>query len=321
MAIGENGGAESIRKFNYQHSVAMMFLISNLDKEEFSIFPESADDLMIKYGENTINVQVKGTDGGLTINALKKVPKGKQKSIIHKSLEVGGIDDYRIIVFWKITPPQTKNYVEESFPLSMLDETIQVSKLSQDNRDDFIKQYSNINGVVQRLEKHYFLKTPFEATIPSFKQWLIFKIVDLDFIVEKKVVANIYDSLLSIVAQKSELKMEATTDNELKRIDKSIIDQFLVTRDESYLYDEILRKLELPAHAEKEIMDCKFTVDTLNSSFLDELGNEKFEEDFTWLKDNESVELVISKIEKMSGSENLSRAGKYAIAITFLSRI
>ena len=79
----DNGGAIAIKGFNFQHAIAALIVIGNYEKEKFSIYLETKDDIEVVYSDNTFFIQAKNKK--LTLNELVKVDK-KNKSILSKSL-------------------------------------------------------------------------------------------------------------------------------------------------------------------------------------------------------------------------------------------
>ena len=45
----DNGGAIAIKGFNFQHAIAALIIIGNYEKEKFSIYLETKDDIEVVY--------------------------------------------------------------------------------------------------------------------------------------------------------------------------------------------------------------------------------------------------------------------------------
>ena len=113
MTAIDNGGAHAIKGFNYQKSVIVLISVLHyLYEDDFEIYVEAKDDIVVKLKDKHTYIQVKGKK--MSIGELTKRPDGKD-SILEKSHSHGNESDS----YYKIISPSFANdakYLKKTDP-------------------------------------------------------------------------------------------------------------------------------------------------------------------------------------------------------------
>lgn len=240
-----NGGAISIKGFNYQKASIILIMINNYQREDFLIIPEAEDDFQVYVDGKTIFIQVKG-EKNITLQKLIS------KEIIKKNLIPGHDEDIRKIFVWDIGEnfqSSLKEIVSGNIISPLLNYSDQDLKRISDNL--------NLNENQQiRLKNQYIYKTPFNNNLTEAIKRLFGELVSQNLQINNESGRALLSELSLMIDQKSEI---IVLDNNYsqKTIDNAYLKKIFARVEQHQEFDRILDKLSYNEFKKRKIKQEK----------------------------------------------------------------
>ncbi|MCU4770336.1 DUF4297 domain-containing protein [Bacillus toyonensis] len=269
----DNGGAEAIKGFNFQKANLILLSINNYQKNDFKIYIEAEDDIVVSYESYRAFIQVKKqkhTFASIT-KQEKKVSKdsdGKKvikllPSILEKNLKSGTEED-TFKVFVKEIGQTDKKQLNIKKPGAVCSE---LYELSDKSKTTLIKALPN--ALVNKIENFYFFISPIHEDLNEAEKYLIGCLNGIDVSVDNNRGRAIIAELSLTIDQKAQEVIFDEVNKELKLIDGDYFSKVLVTCKSLNEFDNILESLGYNALLKKQIKNERLKIE-LNKTDLKE---------------------------------------------------
>lgn len=288
----DNGGANAKKGFHYQDAIALLIIISNFSKNDFTIYFECRDDIEVDVENNKIFIQVKSEKQ--TISKLTKTSKTKagteKKSTLYKSLNKNNDKSSR----YKIA---TTNFEDGKLNQRGLVFN-EISAYSNEQKQEIIQKLKeqglNEKEVKEKLKNSFVFVSPFKDNFEEACTFLLGLMAECKICVDNGRGKELLYELINSIQIKSEKKVNAASDVEKKKICKkdleklsktekcykemeSIVDRLenkgFIEFGEKIKIDNLIRIIDLKHKTEikmVEVQDVKFDI---TNKVEDEINN------------------------------------------------
>lgn len=262
----DNGGAIAIKGFNFQHAIAALIIIGNYEKEKFSIYLETKDDIEVVYSDNTFFIQAKNKK--LTLKELVKVDK-KNKSILSKSLSKTSNKKNN---FYKIATIEFSEQEQKKLNKKLSQHLFRNNEIYEINNEaknkiveSLIKQGLEEKSLKEKLDNCYIYFAPFTKNSENAYNYLLGLMNQCNINVDNGRGKLILNELLNVIQQKSEKIINSDNEKECKQIDSAYLKSLIKTDQYLTVKNTLVQKLE-----EKNVINIQSSI--LIKEFLLSVG-------------------------------------------------
>lgn len=271
--IFENGGAEAIKGFNFQKANLILIAINNYLKENFQIYIEAEDDIVVSYTGYKAYIQVKKQKHSISTLTKKKTKKIKnsegeeitiyEDSIFEKNLMNGSdADTFKIIVkeiattdLKKFQEVKSGNIFNSNFSPNQNTNTILKSKIPNCNRNKIDRLFINISPISDELA---------EAI-----KYLIGCLSEKNISVDNRQGRAIIAELSLTIDEKADVIVQSPNHYELKALDSQYLSTILITSQKLKYFDEILSILGYTHLKNKSIKKARLNIELSYTALKD----------------------------------------------------
>ncbi|MFE4569698.1 dsDNA nuclease domain-containing protein [Paenibacillus chitinolyticus] len=261
----DNGGAEAIKGFNFQKANLMLIAINNYEKNNFKIYIEAEDDIVVSYEDYKAFIQVKKqkhTLSSITKQESKKIngPDGKKitkllPSILEKNLRSGTEDDtYKIFV--KDIGNSDKKLLNIKKPGLICSE---IYELGDQAKAKIIPELPA--ELINKIGDFYFFISPINEDLLEAEKYLIGCLNEIDVSVDNKRGRAVIAELSLTIDQKAQEVLSEKVDKEIKSMDINYFSKVFVTCKTLNEFDNILNSLGYNAVATKQIRNERLKIE------------------------------------------------------------
>lgn len=305
----DNGGAEAIKGFNFQKANLILLAVNNYQKNNFKIYIEAEDDIVVSYENYKAFIQVKKqvhTFNKITKKGTKKIndPSGKSKqkvsvpspSILEKNLSSGTEEDtFKLIV--KDIGQQDKKQLKIKRPGSICSE---LYVLSDNAKETLIKSLPD--ELVRKIENFYFFISPVHEDLNEAEKYLIGSLTSAGISVDDKRGRLIIAELSLTIDQKAQYVINNELDKEFKLMDRNYFSKILQTSESLKRFDNVLNSLDYNMIIKKLVKKERLKIE-LNKSELKEEIKKSITEyienrgEILKISDKKIVEHIVNKFK------------------------
>lgn len=307
----DNGGAEAIKGFNFQKANLILLAINNYRKNNFKIYIEAEDDIVVSYEDYKAYIQVKKqkhTFNTITKKESKKITDTdgnkitSSSSILEKNLSSGSdFDTYKIFV--KDIGSSDKKKLNLKKPGSICTE---VYRLNDEAKGKIINVLPD--ELKHKLEKFYFYISPINDDLNEAVKYLIGCLNGINVSVDDNRGRIVIAELSLTIDQKAQEVISNEVDKEIKAMDTNYFSKVFITYETLNQFDRVLNSLGYNELITKKIRSERLKIE-LNSTDLKreikEALEELFEDDsLQSLSNREIIDIIIEKFKSSSFSRN-----------------
>ncbi len=241
----DNGGAIAIKGFNFQHAVAALIIICNYEKENFSIYLETKDDIEVNYSDNNFFIQAKSNR--LTLNGLIKSDK-HNKSILSKNLSKTSDKKHN---YYKIATIEFSEQEQKKLNKKVSQHLFNNSEIYEINNETkiklaeaLIKQGFEEELLKAKLSNCYIYFTPFTKNSENSYNYLLGYMNQCKINVDNGRGKLILNELLNLIQQKAEKVINDDNEKECKQLDSTYLKSLIKTDQYLTVKDTLVQKLE-----------------------------------------------------------------------------
>lgn len=226
----DNGGAIAIKGFNYQSAIAALIIICNYEKENFSIYLETKDDIEVQCEKNSFFIQAKSEK--LTIDKLIKTDKNN-KSILSKSLSksIENSNNYYKIATLEFSKKEqeklTKKVSEHLFKNRDMYEI--KDDIKETLIDALVNQGIEKESVKQKLKNSFIYFTPFTDNAENAYNCLLGFMNECNISIDGGKGKMILNELINLINQKSEKRIKNDKEKDCKKLDSKYLKSLIKT--------------------------------------------------------------------------------------------
>jgi hypothetical protein len=312
MAEYDNGGANAIKGFNYQKSiVALIAVLHYLDDDDFQIYVESEDDIVVGMGGKKTYLQAKG--GAMSLKSLIAQPDGKP-SIIEKNLAHGNESDSS----FKIVTPFFSNAGKHltSVQAKILTEGAEVSSYSVTAVEEISRVLPSLSAF--KLDNSRVAVTVFRANQKDALTYLKGIMADQGIPVDNSYGMATLKELCLQIDQRSELKVQTDQDYEKKKFTHNNLKTIFGHSKKMSLYEELLNKLNFPMQKMIEIKKRSVTIGAIYEAYI---THSKSIISGLNLMDMTEQQVIDHVIDGTAYSEDVDELDKLTIAINAYGQV
>lgn len=241
----DNGGAVAIKGFNFQHAVAALIIICNYEKENFSIYLETKDDIEVTYSDNNFFIQAKSNQ--LTLNGLIKADK-HNKSILSKSLSKTSDKNHN---YYKIATVEFSEQEQKNLNKKVSQHLFNNNEIYEINADAktklidaLIKQGIEEEACKRKLNNCYIYFTPFSKNSENSYNYLLGFMNQCNINVDGGRGKLLLNELLNLIQQKAEKVINNDNEKECKQLNSADLKSLIKTDQYLTVKDTLVEKLE-----------------------------------------------------------------------------
>ncbi|PPQ46041.1 DUF4297 domain-containing protein [Paenibacillus peoriae] len=321
----DNGGAEAIKGFNFQKANVILLAINNFQKNNFKIYVETEDDIVVSYENYKAYIQVKKqkhTFSSISKKESKKVQGDDGKkitrwspSILEKNLSSGAASDiYKIIV--KDIGSSDKKKLDLKKPGSICRE---VYKINDEARREIIQALPE--KLRSKLENFYFYISPINDDLNEAVKYLIGCLSGINVSVDDNRGRIVIAELSLTIDQKAQEILYDGVDKEIKAMDTNYFSKVFVTYETLNQFDRVLNSLGYNEIISKRIRSERLKIE-LNLTDVKKDIKEALQEildndNFSDLSNLEIIGLIFKRFESL----NLNRNTLIAVAVECLCEV
>ncbi|TKJ93646.1 DUF4297 domain-containing protein [Paenibacillus sp. CFBP13512] len=308
----DNGGAEAIKGFNFQKANLILLAIENYQKQEFKIYIEAEDDIVVSYKNYKAYIQVKKqkhTFNSITKKVSKKIKDADDNkittlsaSILEKNLSSGSDSDtYKIFV--KDIGSSDKKKLNLKKPGSICTE---VYMLSKDAKEQIINVLPN--NFKNKLDNFYFYISPINDDLTEAVKYLVGCLNGINVSVDENRGRIVIAELALTIDQKAQEILSSTVDKELKAMNTDYFSKVFVTYETLNQFDRVLNSLGYNELITRKIKSERLKIE-LNSTDLkkdikEELQKLYEDEELQNLSNREIIDIIIGNFQSSSFGRN-----------------
>ncbi|PVE71150.1 dsDNA nuclease domain-containing protein [Priestia megaterium] len=323
----DNGGAEAIKGFNFQKANLILLAINNFEKEDFQIYIEAEDDIVVNYNSYRAFIQVKKQVHSFTTitKPSRKAfinPDGKRDykytpSILEKNLEAGTKED-TFKIFVQDIMLTDKKELNIKKPGSICSE---LYELSEGAKGRIIEKLSG--ELVNKIENFYFFISPIHEDLNEAEKYLIGCLNGIDVSVDNSRGRAIIAELSLTIDQKAQEVIYDEVHKELKSMNTDYFSKVLVTCKSLNGFDNILNSLNYNVPFKKKIRKARLKIELNNTSLKEDMKQalEEIDEvedlDLERATDEDIINYLVEKFK----STNSEKATLISVAIESLSEL
>lgn len=289
MSVIENGGAHAIKGFNYQKSVIVLISVLHyLSEDDFEIYVEAKDDIVVKLEATETYIQVKGKK--MSIGELTKKPDGKD-SIIEKNHANGGDGS-----FYKVISPEfanNKKYLKKTTP-RIFKKGADVFDYTKDATDEIIDKLPKISKA--KLSNSKIVLTKFQANIEDALTYIKGIMVGQDIQVDNNHGMASLQELCLRIDQSSERVSKNTSDLEKKKFTSKDLSTIFSHTYKAKCFDDVLAKLNYSTAKQEMIKNKRVAVAAIYKSFYNDAKRELEKLDLIEMKESDVLEKVLNSV-------------------------
>lgn len=308
----DNGGAEAIKGFNFQKANLILLAINNYQKNNFKIYIEAEDDIVVSYENYKAYIQVKKQKHTFTTITKKESKKitdtdGKKitkfsSSILEKNLSSGADSDtYKIFV--KDIGSSDKKKLDLKKPGSICTE---VYRLNDEAKGKIIKALPD--ELKNKLENFYFYISPINDDLNEAVKYLIGCLNGINVSVDDNRGRIVIAELSLTIDQKAQEVLSNEVDKEIKAMDTSYFSKVFVTYETLNQFDRVLDSLGYNELITRKIRSERLKIElnlTDLKKAIKEALQELFEdENLQSLSNREITDIITEKFKSSSFSRN-----------------
>ncbi|MGM0949360.1 MAG: DUF4297 domain-containing protein [Bacillota bacterium] len=305
----DNGGAEAIKGFNFQKANLILLSVNNYQKNNFKIYIEAEDDIVVSYENYKAFIQVKKqvhTFKTITKKEMKKIndPSGKSKkkisvpspSILEKNLSSGTEENtFKLIV--KDVGQKDKKQLKIKRPGSICSE---LHVLNDTAKETLIKSLPD--ELVKKIENFYFFVSPVHEDLNEAEKYLIGCLTAAGVSVDDKRGRLIIAELSLTIDQKAQYVITNEVDKELKLMDKDYFSRILQTSESLNRFDNVLNSLDYNMIIKKHIKKEKLKIELNKIELKEDIKNAineyiENQNDVLKISDKEIIEYVVNEFK------------------------
>lgn len=322
----DNGGAEAIKGFNFQKANLMLIAINNYLKNNFKIYIEAEDDIVVSYENYKACIQVKKqkhTLSTITKPESKKIKDADGKkitklfsSILEKNLSSGtDLDTYKIFV--KDIGSTDKKQLNLKKPGSICTE---IYKLNDEAKERIVQVLPS--ELINKIKNFYFFISPINEDLNEAEKYLIGCLNEINVSVDNNRGRAVIAELSLTIDQKAQEVLSEGVDKEIKAMDTGYFSRVFLTCNTLNEFDNILNSLGYNAIVTKQIRNERLKIE-LNLTTL-KMDMKKTLEEFSEQHENFinlSNREIIDNVIKKFASSGFSRNTLISVAVECLCEV
>lgn len=233
----DNGGAYAIKGFNYQKSIVALIAVLHYldDDDQFEIYVESKDDIVVKSKNIETFIQVKSSE--LSLGSITRKSKS-QKTVIEKNLS-NGDESSR----YKLVAPGFKDIEKhlEDAKASVITKGATVYSYNSDSFDEIMKKLPGLHS--KKLINSTVAVSSYKAEMVDAVRYLISIMVEDGIPVDNGYGNSVIQELYIEIDQKSAKIVKSDEDYEFKKFTHQNLSLIISHSYKVECFDEIIHKL------------------------------------------------------------------------------
>lgn len=306
MKILDNGGAQAIKGFNYQKSVIMLIAILHyLNVDDFEIYVETEDDIVVKINDTKTYIQVKGRKLSVaTITKRESGKDGEKKSVLEKNLEKEnkGESYYKIVALDFVA---SDKYLKEITP-RIFKKGAKVYEYTPEGQKELVAKISSLDSL--KLKNSRLVLTDFGADLQEALERIMGIMATVGLSVDNNYGKAALEEMCLEIDQRSETIITEDSDIEKKKFTpENLSNIFSHSYKEDYLNDLFI-KLDYRVAKKIELKTRRVRVRAMYGSFCIEAKRviERLD-DLTNMDEKDVIKHVLSVVNFKAVSEELDQ--------------
>jgi|GEM_PF-817753 len=286
----DNGGAHAIKGFNYQKSVIVLISVLHyLSEDDFEIYVEAKDDIVVKLKNIHTYIQVKGKV--LSIGDITRRPDGKD-SILEKNHSHGSEHDsyYKIIC-----PSFTKDekFLEKTHPM-IFKKGVDIFNYTQNATDEIIKKLPSVSTA--KLINSRIGTTKFQVNIEEGLRYIKGVMVEEEIQVDNNHGMASIEELCLRIDTLSEKVSDKDEDFEDKKFTSKDLVKIFSNTYKAKCFQNILDRLDFTLKKQELVKSKRVGVRALYRSNYSEAVQKLQEINLEETKESEVLQLVLKSV-------------------------
>lgn len=306
MKTTDNGGAQAIKGFNYQKSVIMLIAVLHyLNVDDFEIYVETEDDIVVKISATKTYIQVKGKKLSIAAITKRENSKSKEKmSVLEKNLE----KDDKGACYYKIVAldfAASEKYLKETTP-RIFKKGAKVYEYTPAGQKELMAKLPTLDPL--KLKNSRLVLTSFGANLQEALERIMGIMASVGLSVDNNYGKTALEEMCLEIDQRSEMIIDEDSDIEKKKFTpESLSNIFSHSYKEVYLND-LLMELGYGVTKKVELKTRRVRVRAVYGSFCTEAKRviEKLD-NLSSMSAQDIIEHVLSVVDFKTVSEELDR--------------
>lgn len=291
MTVIDNGGAHAIMGFNYQKSVIVLISVLHyLNEDDFEIYVEAKDDIVVKLKNKHTYIQVKGKK--MSISELTKKPDGKD-SILEKNHSHGDESDS----YYKIISPSFANdvkYLKKTSP-RILKKGADIFDYTEDATREINKRLPGISQV--KLSNSKIGLTKYQVDIEEALRYIKGVMVEEDMQVDNNHGMASLQELCLRIDVSSERTLEKDEDLEKKKFTSKDLATIFSNTYKAKCFDDILARLDFSIAKQELVKSRRVAVGRIYRSNYSEAKQKLKELDLEDMKEGDVLQEALQSVD------------------------
>lgn len=301
----ENGGAEAIKGFNFQKANLIFIAINNYLKDNFRIYIEAEDDIVVSYDQYKAYIQVKKQKHSVTSLTKKKKkniknPDGNrttmfESSILEKNLKIGTDSDIYKIVIKDLIETDFKKFTE-----------VRPGKIFTSNLTPTAPALINIKNTIQlqdqnKLNNFFITISPISEDLIEAVKYLIGCLSDKQISVDNNQGRAIIAELSLKIDEKAEVVVKSDSAYETKCIESKYLSSIFITSKQLSYFEDVLNRVGYPSIKNQKIIKARLKIELTHTALKEQI--KKFISQIDNLEDCLEREIIDLVMEKFNSSD------------------
>ena len=264
MSDYDNGGAYAIKGFNYQKSIVALIAVLHYldDDDQFEIYVESKDDIVVKAKNIETYIQVKSSE--LSLNSITRRDKNKN-TVIGKNLS-NGDEQSR----YKLVAPSFKDkekHLEDTKP-NVITKGASVFSYNKDAFDEIMKRMPELHS--EKVKNSSVAITAYKAEMIEAVRYLTAIMVEDGIPVDNGYGNAVIEELYVEIDQKSAKIVKSDEDYEFKKFTHQNLSLIISHSYKIECFEEIMQKLGYNLTKKERMKKKKLNIPVQYSSYHEE---------------------------------------------------
>ncbi len=291
MTLIDNGGAHAIKGFNYQKSVVVLISVLHyLSEENFEMYIESKDDIVVMLDNINTYIQIKSSHMGIA--ALTKRKDGKD-SVLEKNHANGSEGTS----FYKVVSPSFTNsskYLDEAKPL-VFKGGADVFEYTSDAINEINRKLPKMSE--SKLQNSRLVLTKFKANMEDAMTYLKGVMVEQGIPVDNNHGMASLQELCLRIDQQSEKVIKDELDLKKKKLTSQDLSMIFSNTYKVKCFEDVLDKLNYSTAKKEALKNRRVAVAAIYKSFYDDAMREIEKLDILEMEESEVLEQVLATVD------------------------
>ncbi len=312
MVVIDNGGAHAIKGFNYQKSVVILIAVLHyLNEDDFEIYVESRDDIVIRLNGIETYIQVKGKK--LSLGMLTQRPKEKD-SILEKNLANGNGESS----FYKIIAPSfasNTKYLKKTSP-RVFKKGVDIFIYTKDATEEITKRLPGISKV--KLNNSRIGLTKYQVDIEEALRYIKGVMTEENIQVDNNHGMASLQELCLRIDVNSERISKKDEDLEKKKFTSRDLATIFSNTYKAKCFDNVLARLNFTVVKQELVKRKRVAVGAIYKSNYSEAKQKLEEMDLEEMKESDVLQVVLKSVDFSNISDENT---KIAIVVDAYSQL